>query len=414
MASRTVAIAPVRLARQTVRLLTPPAMVALAGSLAMGAGVLQMVATPTGNPLALLLVIVGALLVAAGAWMAAVLLSIRLDVEVSGLRLRWLGGERRYRLSRGAVTRVTIGGSGGVRLRPRFGALGWAFGRARLRDEEVVDVVRLAPSRSLVLIPTEHGRLGVAPADERELVDALTAAARVQQRLDDAAASIRPVPIAVSAPESAYGSTASAAPRLLTGIERAILEERLSAQRVAAMQAAEQERQAAMEAARLATLSATQSRFAPPSAPPARAPLVPARAALATAVSMPALSIPVAVPRPERTRLRAAWRRPAWMTLPSVQLPPLRLPAAIGTPGMAIVVAAPLLVALAAWISINALGWGVVGSSQRPLIVPAMVLGGPLAAAAALFAAVRFPRLAGLVAVTGLLSMLLVGRSLAG
>ncbi len=82
---------------------------------------------------------------------------------------------------------MALTGDEAARLRPRFGALGWAVGRARLRRDEVIEIVRLAPTASMILVPTDRGRLGIAPASEEHLLSALAAAARIQQRLDEVA-----------------------------------------------------------------------------------------------------------------------------------------------------------------------------------------------------------------------------------
>src|ERR687897_318277 len=116
----------------------------------------------------------------------------------------------------------------------------------------------------MILVPTDHGRVGVAPASEQQLLRALAAAARIQQRLDEVAERARgfvlpersvQAAVAVEREPEAGGAdppqaTASAGQRLLTGIERTLIEERLAAERAAALRAAEAERQAATDAAR--------------------------------------------------------------------------------------------------------------------------------------------------------------------
>ena len=59
------------------------------------------------------------------------------------------------------------------------------IGRARLREHEQIEVVRLAPTPTAILVPTERGRLAIAPASDDELLDALSRAARARQRLAD-------------------------------------------------------------------------------------------------------------------------------------------------------------------------------------------------------------------------------------
>ena len=129
-------------------------------------------------------------------------------------------------LVRGPVTRVALEGDEAARLRPRFGAMGWAVGHARLRGDEEIDVVRLAPTASMILVPTDRGRLGIAPASEAHLLSALAAAARIQQRLDEVAERARafmdlpPVGGAEVAPVAPQPAAPPDGRRMLTGIER--------------------------------------------------------------------------------------------------------------------------------------------------------------------------------------------------
>ena len=104
MAGRTVPIAPIPLARSTGRLLAAPFVVVLAGAVAVAAGVVL------GDLRGIGLVAAGLVAVAMGFALAVKLLTVRLDVEVATLRVRWLGGERRYTLVRGPVTRVALSG----------------------------------------------------------------------------------------------------------------------------------------------------------------------------------------------------------------------------------------------------------------------------------------------------------------
>ena len=174
MSEHIVAIAPIPLTRSIGRILAVPSLLLLAGVVAVFGG------ANVGGLVGIGLVAAGLVVGALSMYMAAMLLTIRLDVEVATLRLRWFGGERRYTLVRGPVTRVALTGDEAARLRPRFGALGWAVGRARLRREERIDVVRLAPTDSMILVPTDRGRLGIAPTSEEHLLSALAAAARIR------------------------------------------------------------------------------------------------------------------------------------------------------------------------------------------------------------------------------------------
>ena len=82
---------------------------------------------------------------------------------------------RRYRLARGAITRMQVGarrGSFGTQL----GGFGVEVGLGRASGGEAVDVVRLAPRSSVIMVPCEGPRLAIAPSSEESLIDALESA----------------------------------------------------------------------------------------------------------------------------------------------------------------------------------------------------------------------------------------------
>lgn len=373
MRDETVAIARVPLARARRRLLLAPALAALVGAGAFGLGRLL------GGWSGLALAVVGIVAVALAGWLALTLLSLALEVEVAAIRVHWIGGEQRHPLARGPVTRVALQGPDAVRLQARFGLLGWALGRGTLRGEERIEVVRLAPSATLILVPTAHGRLAIAPASEDELLAALAGAARVQQRLDAVAARTpnlppRPAPPA-AAPVAPVAPVASAwaaaeAPELvartLTGIERVELEGRLAAQRAAALAAAEAERQA-QELIRVAASS---------------------------------LTLPAAPVAPRRARVRAAWRRPAWLDISR------------GHVEAALLLLLPLVGAGAAWLVASLNGQAHAASSRN--LVLALVLAGPAATLGAIGARFWWPRLIPLIVTSALFALVLIGRVLAG
>lgn len=182
MPRRTSPIARIPLARSRVASLAVPVVVAAAGVAALVGAIVA------GGFAALGLAIVGAPLIALAIFGAAALTSVRLEVYEAEMRLSWLGGERVYRLVRGSVTRVALRGPRASSLRPGLGALGWAFGPARLRDSERIEVIRLRRTPSVILVPTDRGRLAVAPASEEQLLAALTRAARARQRQEALAA----------------------------------------------------------------------------------------------------------------------------------------------------------------------------------------------------------------------------------
>lgn len=383
-------IARIRLARDMARLLALPVLLlllAMAG--AVGAVVL--------GGLAGLALAAESAVVAVGALVLILLpLSVRVDVEVGGVRVRSLAGTRRYQLVRGPVTRVALTGSGQGVLHSRYPILGWSNGRAVLRGEEDVTLVRLARTPTVILVPTDHGRLGVAAASEMDLLEALGVAARVQQRLDEVSGRVmaafhagipdleerRRAARAVAAPpvEEAPEPGDSAEPeRFLTGIERARLEERLAAAREAALLAAEAERQAALEAA--AGQTSTEG----------AASAIPARPFGEEA--------PRTAPSLARQRIRATWTRPAWATDARLRV--------LVTIGWA---AIPLLASIVTWAVTTSSG-RVPFDRQLSL---ALTLGGPAAALGVVTARTWWPRLTGLVASGALVALVIATRAAFG
>ena len=361
MPDRTIPIARVRLARAPLRLLLPSVVLLAAAVTAGAAGVV------VGSTIGIGLLVAATVLGALSLVLAAIVLSVRLDVEVATLRLRWFGGQRRYALARGPVTRVLLRGEGAARLRLRFGALGWALGPALLRDAERIDLVRLAPTTSIILIPTDQGRLGVAAASEGELIAALGAAARVQQRLDEATGHV-PVPLPVRPQPQVALPAPVPEGRLLTGIERTMLEERLAAERAAALAAAEAERAAA-------AVRAAQPALKPE---PAEAPSV--------------------VPSPIRARIPRTFSVPAALRRPQA-MTPAALPVL------------PIVAAAAVWLAAVLMGKAPVTELDlRPALLALILAAG--GALGVLMARAWFPRLAGLVTVSALASLVLVSRAL--
>ena len=361
MARRPEPIARIRLARSVRRLLVLPLLFVIAGAALAAFG---LVGSPP--PVGLALAVVGGALAMVGVAWAAWLLSLRLDVEEAAIRLHWIAGERRYPLVAGPVTRVRFRGENASRIRARTGILGWQLGAATLRDEEEIHVVRLAPTPSAILVPTERGRLAIAPTTEADLLDALTRAARERQRMEEeAAAGVAPEP----PPDEATEEEPEVEPPPMTGIERALLEERLAAERAAA------EAGGALPPDAQAELAASDIEAAMP------APVEP---------------VPVArrarLHRPSVARLRVPRPRPS-----------------------SILVVLPLVGASAAW------GIGLVTGRMPPpetdiarLTALGLVLAGPATSVAALMALAWWPRLVGVVVAGGLVASVLVGRVLLG
>src|SRR5688500_3039744 len=359
MPQRIPPIARIRLARSLPRLLAAPLLIGIAGAAAIGVG-LMVVAGMVGIALAVL----GGLLVVGAVGGAAVLMSVRLDVEESAVGLSWLGGERIYPLSPGPVTRVRLRGPSASRLRARTGALGWALGPARLRGEEEIEVVRLAATATAILVPTERGRLAIAAANDEQLLDALSRAARARQRLEALVEGLPAPREGVEQPgEPAIPAPAEPEERPLTGIERALLEERLAAEREAA-------------------------------------------AAAGTPMPEPAMPapVPVVVPAPE-VRTEMTPRRRLRLRRPAIRPP---------RPGIAFVIL-PLVGAALAWGAGLAGGrMPEAGTDLARLTSLALVLAGPASSVGAVMALAWWTRLVSVVVAGGLAASVLVGRALIG
>jgi len=406
-------------------MLMVPVFLGLVGAAAAALGVVA-----GGAPGIGLLVGGGAVLVI-GLWLAIRVLSLRLVVEPDYLHLRGVGTDRRYHLVRGDLSRVASARLRQGGLRARLGVLGWALGRATLSAGESVQVIRLADTPSVILIPTERGRVAVAVAGEADFVAALRAAAqtRAERRISAAGAPpagappvLRPVsapPVAVpSAPIPPIPSPPVAAaptpvferatqPRPLTGIERMWLEDRLARERRPAITGAREEQAAASFTASVAALTpagatvvssvpAPVAAVASAVAPAESA--IPAAATTATATatpSVPSRILPQIIPR----------RRPSRAMARRVARPDL-------APGL-VLIGTPLVGALFSWLLALITGEEPGQSGLDPLAA-ALLLCGPVAALAIFLAHGRWPRLAGLSSVAAMVALLLVTRAVIG
>lgn len=345
MPHRVPPIARIRLARSLPLLLLIPFVVAVAGGVAIAAGLV------VGGLAGIALAVPGSIVVIWALGASAVLLSVRLEVEESAVGLTWLGGERIYPLAPGPVTRVQLRGEHASRIRARTGALGWAVGRARLRDEEEIEVVRLALTRTAILVPTERGRLAIAAANDDVLLDALSRAARARQRLEALSDRV-PAPAMIAPQPPQPTETAETEPEALTGIERARL--------------ADEDAAAAVARAAAAAAQVTPASPAPPVSEPVEADLEPSPA------------IP-------RRRPRAAF------------------------------VLLPLLGAGVAWgVGIAAGRMPEAGTDLARLTSLALVLAGPATSVGAILALAWWPRIVGVVVAGGLAASVFIGRALIG
>src|SRR5437867_249354 len=149
MAGDTLPIARVSLARDPRRLLALPLLLAVAGASAVAAGFLL------GDVAGVAAAVGGGVCVVLAVALAALPFTVQADVEVGGLRIRWLGGSRHYHLVRGPVTRVSLTGPSAGAIKSRLPVLGWSMGKARLRQDEHILLVRLARTPSVILVPTD-------------------------------------------------------------------------------------------------------------------------------------------------------------------------------------------------------------------------------------------------------------------
>lgn len=454
-------LARVALARSPVRMLGPAIVALLVGAAALGLGAVFVALVGLETPVVALLV-GGGVAFAIGLWLAARVLSLRLLIEPGYLHLRGLGTDRRFKLARGKLARVPTAGPRKVGLPVRLGSLGWTVGRATLPSGEQVHVIRLGATPSVILVPTEQGRLALAVASEAAFVDALVEAARVRAEQPPqtappvapaaAMAAAPPTPAAVlPAPASltdmpvppptaalSAGSAVAGSPTLapatpfrfpaepephrarpLTGIERMWLEDKLARERRAALAGAREEQAAASVAA----LTPAGGRVVPTiPAPAEEATAVSPYAAPAKAVlaSTPTLAAPAAVAASTVAASTGAAPAATAAALPTVipRRRPVRRPMArrISWPELppnVVLVATPLVGALASWLLAVILG-DTPGASGMDPVAAALLLCGPIAGLAVFLAYRRWPRLAGLSSVSAMIALLLVARALIG
>lgn len=368
MSELTTQITSVRLARERGRLFAAPVLFTLIAAGSVGAGLL------VRGPGGISLLGVGVLSAVVAAYLVALISSYRLLVEPGVLRLRWLGGERSYRLVRGSVTRVAVSGENAAALRPRFGALGWAVGPAVLRDDEPIELIRLSRRPPLIVAPTDRGRLAIAAALESELLAAMTHAVRLQERLDEVAARRAAPPT----PEVAPPPALPPAPRVLTGIERTLIEQRLAAERAASQAAADAERAGA---AAEVVPEATEPELGPEPADTLVQPVPPRRLA--------------------RRRVRTQWQRPAWLSVPG--------PATVVA---AMPIALPLIAAGIAWTAVTVTGRPVLPIDEARILLAALALVGPVGAVGALIARIWYPRLGSLVMISSVAALAMLTRTI--
>ena len=103
-------------------------------------------------------------------------LSSRLEVGMGEVHVVSLLVRRRYRLGDGAAMRMRAE-PGRAAFGTQLGSFGIEIGPGRSASGEPVQVIRLAASSTMILIPTTGSPLAVAPLSERRLLRALAPAA---------------------------------------------------------------------------------------------------------------------------------------------------------------------------------------------------------------------------------------------
>lgn len=388
MAERQPPIARIRLARSWPRLLAVPGLLLLAAAvIAIGALVL------VDGPLQYVVGALGLVPAAAGVYLGLRAATMELDVEEAALRLRWMGGDRAYALVPGPVTRVRLRGEEASALRARSGMLGLQLGPGTLRDEEPIEVARLAPTRTAILVPTDRGRLAIAAASEPALLDALSRAARARDRIQAAEPALAPEPVEggeADVERPVDDSPLERAepppleietpPHILTGIERAMLEERLARERLEAEAADDQ------------------------TALPEEAPDVEPQAIAGAGPrdGLPAVEVAA-------VEIAAAEEPEAGADVAAA--PERRLPV---VPSIGFVLL-PLLATLGVWGAAAVLGrLPVPDTNDARLTALALALAGPATSVAAMMARTWWPRLVGVVVTSGLAATVFVGRAVFG
>jgi hypothetical protein len=108
--------------------------------------------------------------------LTAHVITARVDVLPDELHVTSLVWRRRYRLARGPVTRLHVPQRFGF-FAAQLSGFGIEMGEGRTDRGEPVDVVRLSPGGTLILVPTVGRRVAIKVADEDRLVAALRWAA---------------------------------------------------------------------------------------------------------------------------------------------------------------------------------------------------------------------------------------------
>jgi hypothetical protein len=427
--------ARVQLARDARTQLAVPALLIVLGAVLLVAAAALVVLALVPVAAAAVLAVPGIALVVAGVAVAVRVRSLRLAVEPDYLHLTGIRVDRRYHLAPGNLARVP---AGGVERRRRPNALGRAVGSATLRTTgESIELIQLGSTPSVIVVPTEQGRVALAAAAEADLVEALMAAARTRAARPTPPPAAPPAALAAAAPTAvappaapstptttppaaAIGAAVTAAaavappppaepppaPRPLTGIERMALEEQMASERQAAFAGARTEQAAAgLTASAAISAPGRPAPFFPP-VQPAPVAAAPVPSAMPAAAAAPAATATAVAPAPPRALPRALpRRRPLRPMARRVVRPSLG-------PDLAIL-GVPLVGAAIVWAVAVFAGMRPAADGMDPIGF-ALLLCGPAAVLAAFLARSRWPRLAGLTSVAAVITLALVVRAVIG
>jgi len=136
------------------------------------AEVALIVAGTTPGMIGLAVMAVGIIVLLYAIGLALHVLSLRLFVSDRSLELKSMLFRRSHRRSGAVVRRQRITAGQGA-FHTVLGGFGIELGRGRTADGEEVEVIRLAPLGSVVIIPCDGIQVAVAPASERALLLAL-------------------------------------------------------------------------------------------------------------------------------------------------------------------------------------------------------------------------------------------------
>ena len=125
----------------------------------------------TGGTIGLALMLAGGIVLAYVIFLALHVLSLRIEIWPGEVRIASLLVRRRYVLHDGLVSRIRVEPRRGV-FSTQLGGFGIEIG-AGVASGEPVDVVRLAPVASTLMLPTRPRRLAVVPSSESALRQAL-------------------------------------------------------------------------------------------------------------------------------------------------------------------------------------------------------------------------------------------------